>query len=600
MAEEDAADDAAATLRVAALVRAEMAAVLDGGVDCLEGTRPIARVPVGQATHARSRAEDFAQQQPHQQPQPHIVVGGTAGWEAASWTAAETFARARAPAAAEEEDGGGGGHAGHTYGDAEFLVHSSAEDAAPMTVATFWEDHCCDRDRVDGGGGDGIDNDSDVEEKDETTPSTCNDDYDWKEIENEEKNGNRPRRRRQRYTYDPAGTTDPLYLFETLTGGDGDEEEGPPNPSRYHHARLLDSYSDPIPPHLDLLRFAAPGSRPGYRWLLLGGRGSGTKLHVDPFGTSAWNALLFGAKRWVLLPPDAELPKGWVEGPAAELADRCRAHGGAGVCDATVTATATAGERAAADGTSGASGWFGHLLPRYRDASEELPEHLRPISCVQRPGEIIYVPAGWHHAVINLEPSAALTANYADPQNFVAVRAGLFGNLWGSLEHLEAADEWHAAVRRAHPGLVGRHGPGPGRCVLCDAATAQRIRLLDAGNGGRAVCRPCAESTAASHGVLSAADADRCLGLSQADGHLRQLPSLWWHAKDQAQQQQYFMRAHLHELAEEVHGSVREARALARAFRGAPAADDETDAADDAEEEVLCLRYVKGGVFEMQ
>ena len=104
--------------------------------------------------------------------------------------------------------------------------------------------------------------------------------------------------------------------------------------------------------------------------------------------------------------------------------------------------------------------------------------------------------------------------------------------------------------------------------------------------------------------MLSAADAARCLGLSQADGHLRQLPSLWWHAKDQAQQQQqqqqYFMRAHLHELAEEVHGSVREARALARAFRGAPAADDETDAADDAEEEVLCLRYVKGGVFEMQ
>ena len=112
MAEEDAA------AALAALV-AEMAAVLDGGVDCLEGTRPIARVPVGQATHARSRAEDFAQQQPHQQPQPHIVVGGTAGWEAASWTAAETFAR-RDPAAAEEEDGGGGGHAGHTYGDAEF------------------------------------------------------------------------------------------------------------------------------------------------------------------------------------------------------------------------------------------------------------------------------------------------------------------------------------------------------------------------------------------------------------------------------------------------------------------------------------------------
>lgn len=161
---------------------------------------------------------------------------------------------------------------------------------------------------------------------------------------------------------DQAREERPLYLFDPKFA-----EKVP---------RLGSDYDVPVFFNEDL--FGVLGNeRPDYRWIIIGPAGSGSSFHIDPNSTSAWNAVIRGSKKWVLFPPDIVPPGVHPSPDGAEVA-----------CPVSIIE------------------WF----MNFYSATKKWKK--KPIECVCKAGEVIFVPNGWWHLVINLEDSIAITQNF--------------------------------------------------------------------------------------------------------------------------------------------------------------------------------------------
>jgi len=176
----------------------------------------------------------------------------------------------------------------------------------------------------------------------------------------------------------------------------------------------------------DLFALVGEARRPPNRWFLVGPERSGTTLHTDPLETSAWNTLVRGRKLWVCFAPNA--PRALVKGRGF---------------------LRPGGDDEAVD-------WFAELLPRIV-ADAEFPRETPYYRFVQRPGETVFVPHGWWHAVLNLDDTVAVTQNYVGSVNFA--------HSWRAtrVERRKMARKWRSLLQRERPDLYAE-------CVAADAA----------------------------------------------------------------------------------------------------------------------------------
>jgi hypothetical protein len=135
----------------------------------------------------------------------------------------------------------------------------------------------------------------------------------------------------------------------------------------------------------------------------VGGPGSGAPIH---YHSDAVNTLLYGRKRWYLLPPDDAV---FSTVPAAVFTAALLRRNDGG--NATATASATSGVSASGAGAADSCVDEGDDMMADGDA----PRAPAPLECTQEAGDVLYVPRSWGHGVLNLETSVGYAREFSAP-----------------------------------------------------------------------------------------------------------------------------------------------------------------------------------------
>jgi hypothetical protein len=174
----------------------------------------------------------------------------------------------------------------------------------------------------------------------------------------------------------------PLYLFDRTA-----LLEGPLKDDYYPDLQATCPFWDPSKPPHDLFQYLGDSGRPDHTWLIMGPKRSGSAFHMDPNATHAWNATIVGKKRWIFYPPGVTPPGVFPS------------KGG----DSVVMPIS-----------------IGEWLLNYYNQQHVL--NRTAFECTVEPGDVVFVPHGWWHAVFNLsEVNIAITHNYVSQSNLPTV-----------------------------------------------------------------------------------------------------------------------------------------------------------------------------------
>lgn len=172
--------------------------------------------------------------------------------------------------------------------------------------------------------------------------------------------------------------------------------------------------------------FSLLGSqRPDHRWLIIGPERSGSTFHKDPNATSAWNAVVRGSKYWIMFPSSANTSPP----PGVFVSDD----------HSEVTSPLSIAE------------W----LLTFHEEARHTPGCLEGV-CAG--GEILHVPSGWWHLVVNLESAIAITQNFV-PKSHVTAAIDFLKNkpeqVSGFKSGIQNPHELFVdQLREHHPGLI--------------------------------------------------------------------------------------------------------------------------------------------------
>jgi len=180
-----------------------------------------------------------------------------------------------------------------------------------------------------------------------------------------------PMKKYMSYMHDNADES-PLYLFDRAFA----EKTGVDITAAPHSKEA--AYWSPTCFGDDL--FSVLGEhRPDCRWMIMGPKRSGSTFHKDPNATSAWNAVLTGSKYWLMFPagPGIDPPPGVI------VSDD----------QSEITSPLSIAE----------------YMLTFHELARQTPGCKEGICYA---GEVLHVPSGWFHLVLNLEDSLALTQNF--------------------------------------------------------------------------------------------------------------------------------------------------------------------------------------------